>query len=85
METDGLLVMEVHLICIDHSFKSQNAPVPYPTIHHSEQNVLNGVLGDMEQLHCRNCEIGLLTHRYKIMYMFYFLGHHFLYCGCVYE
>ena len=40
--------------------KSQNAPVPYLTMLHSEQNVLNGALWDMEQMRSVICEIGLL-------------------------
>ena len=42
---------------IDQSYKSNNASIPYPTIQHSEQKC---VLWDMQQVHCGNCEIGLL-------------------------
>ena len=52
-------------VIIDLIDKSHNAPLPYPTMHHSEQNVhisvLNGVfLWDMGQVHHGICEIGLL-------------------------
>ena len=49
---------------IDQSDKSHSAPVQYPTIHQSKQNVhisvLNGVLWDMEQVHCGMCLTDLL-------------------------
>ena len=44
--------------------KSQNAPVPYPTLLHSEQkldvhiSVLNGAMWDVEEVHSGICEIG---------------------------
>ena len=49
---------------IDLIHKSQHAPVPYPTMLHSEQkldvhiSVLNGALWDVEELHYGICEIG---------------------------
>ena len=49
---------------IEQFHKSQNAPVPYPTILHSEQKCahfcLNGALWDMEQVHSGICELGQL-------------------------
>ena len=44
---------------IDLIHKSQNAPVPYHRMLHSEQKckfVLNGALWDMEQVHSGICE-----------------------------
>ena len=49
---------------IEQSHKFHNAPVPYPTILHSEQKcaqfVLHCMLWDMGQLYSGICEIGLL-------------------------
>ena len=43
------------MLLIDQIHKSHNAPVLYPTVHHSEENVhifvLNGALWDMGQVH----------------------------------
>ena len=40
--------------------KSHNAPVPYPTMYHSEQKCMhffsNGALWDIELVHCGICE-----------------------------
>ena len=44
--------------CIDSI--SHNAQIPYPTMLHSEQNVLNGALWDMEQVHSGICDLGQL-------------------------
>ena len=47
---------------IDLIHKSQNTPVPYPTMLHSEQKCahFDGALWDMEQVHSGICAIGLL-------------------------
>ena len=39
---------------VNYSYKFRNAPVPHPTMHHSEQKCahMNGVLWDVEQVHC---------------------------------
>ena len=39
--------------------KSRNIPVPYPTMHHSEQTFTH--LFWLEQLYCRICEIYLVV------------------------
>ena len=51
-------------ITIDQSHKCHNAPIPYPTVYHLEQNVhisvLNGVLWEQVQVHCGIFKIDLL-------------------------
>ena len=61
-----ILTFADQITSINMLHKSHNAPFIFPTMHHSVQyrnvhiSVLNGALWDMEQAHCRICEIGLL-------------------------
>ena len=53
------------VVSIEQYHNSQNAPVPYPTMLHSEQkcvhiSVLNEALWDMEQVHSGIYEQGQL-------------------------
>ena len=59
----GFNVLNLH-VCqsVEPSYKTDNAPVPYPTIHHSEQKY--GALWDMREVHCGICE---LDHSLRIM------------------
>ena len=57
----------VYLPRIDLLFNSNNAPGPYPTMHHCETErahmctflLQNGVLYDFCLMHCGVCEMGL--------------------------
>ena len=56
----GPAIVQIH--------KSYNTPVPYPTMHQSEQkvyiSVLNDALWDMGEVYCSICDIGLLKSSY---------------------
>ena len=60
----NLMHPDLRNIVIELIKKSKNAPVPYPTMPHSEQNmhisVLNGAWWDMEHVHYGICENGIL-------------------------
>ena len=63
LQTSNIFVSS---FAIDIIHKSYNSPVPYPTMHHSEQKnvhifVLNCALWDLGQVHDWICEIGLLN------------------------
>ena len=50
----------INIGTIDQFHKSQNAPVSYPIMLHSEHSILNGALWDMEQVHSGVCDLGQL-------------------------